>query len=161
MTIANFQGGTGAFNIIAETAVLTGTVRAFKRETRDLLHKRVTEICEGVAKALGGSADVSIYDGYDPTINSAPETAFALQAAADIVGQANVSDNVDMCMGAEDFGAYLAEKPGAFIFVGQGVKEKNSPHNFGLHNPHYDFNDEIIPVGISWFAKLVERHMPL
>ena len=162
ITIANFNAGTGAHNIIADTAKLGGTIRAFRHETREFMHKRVKEITENVAKAFMAEAEVHISDGYDPTINSDAETDFAARAAAAIVGEQNVDTNTPPCMGAEDFGAYLTKRPGAFIFVGQGVSsDPKSRHNQGLHTPRYDFNDEIIPIGVSWFAKLVEQHMPI
>lgn len=161
VTITNLNAGTGAFNIIGDSAVMSGTVRAFTRETRKFLHDRLRAIVQSVAAAFMAEAEVEIFDGYDPTINSDREAEIAAAAAAAVVGEANVHTNIPPVMGAEDFGAYTAEKPGAFIFLGQGVDEKDSPHNYGLHNPHYDFNDDAIPVGVSYFAKLVEELMPL
>lgn len=163
VTIANFNAGTGAHNIIADTAKLDGTIRAFRQETRQFLHKRLKEIVENVAKAFMAEAEVAITDdGYDPTVNTETETAFAAQAAAAIVGEQNVNTEIPLCMGAEDFGAYLTKRPGCFMFVGQGVaNDPKSRHNQGLHTPRYDFNDDIIPIGVSWFAKLVEQHMPV
>jgi len=161
ITIANFNAGTGAHNIIADTARLDGTIRAFKQETRQFLHKRVREIVEHVAKAFMADAELHISDGYDPTVNTEAETAFAAKAAAAVVGEQNVNTEIPLCMGAEDFGAYLTKRPGCFLFVGQGVaNDPKSRHNQGLHTPRYDFNDDIIPIGVSWFAKLVEQHMP-
>ncbi len=161
ITIANFNAGTGAHNIIADTARLDGTIRAFKQETRQFLHKRVREIVEHVAKAFMAEAELHISDGYDPTVNTEAETAFAAKAAAAVVGEQNVNTEIPLCMGAEDFGAYLTKRPGCFLFVGQGVaNDPKSRHNQGLHTPRYDFNDDIIPIGVSWFAKLVEQHMP-
>jgi amidohydrolase len=163
VTVANFNAGTGAHNIIADTARLNGTIRAFRQDTRMFMHKRVREIAESVAKAFMAEAEINLTDdGYDPTINSDAETDFAARAAASVVGEQNVDTNTPPCMGAEDFGAYLTKRPGAFIFVGQGVSgDPKSRHNQGLHTPRYDFNDEIIPIGVSWFAKLVEQHMPI
>lgn len=162
VTISIVNAGTGASNVIADTAQLTGTIRAFKQETREFLHRRVKEIAEGVAKAMMASADVKIEIGYDPTINTDRETDLAVQAAAAVVGANNVIADTDPTMGAEDFGAYLRQRPGAFVFLGQKVKDKpDSPHNHGLHSPYYDFNDDVIPVGVSWFVRLVEDHMPL
>jgi hippurate hydrolase len=163
VTIANFNAGTGAHNIIADTAKLDGTIRAFRQETRQFLHKRLKEIVENVAKAFMAEADVNITDdGYDPTVNTDAETAFAAKAAAAVVGDQNVNTEIPLCMGAEDFGAYLTKRPGCFMFVGQGVaNDPKSRHNQGLHTPRYDFNDDIIPIGVSWFAKLVEQHMPV
>ncbi len=162
VTVANFNAGTGADNIIAGTAALSGTIRAFRQETREFLHKRIREIVDYVAKAHMTEAEIDIAAGYAPTVNSADGAAMAAEAAAHIVDAGNVDTDIEPTMGAEDFGAYLMEKPGAFIFVGQGVPgDKDSPHNFGLHSPYYDFNDDIIPVGASLFATLVEQYMPL
>ena len=161
VTISNFDGGTGASNIIADKAVMIGTIRAFKRETRELMHIRVQEIATGVAQALGATAEVEIDMGYDPTINTDHEVDLAAEAASIVVGAENVDIEYEPTMGAEDFGAYLSHKPGAFIVVGQATSDPNSRHNQGLHTPRYDFNDEILPVGISWFVKLVENYMPL
>ena len=161
VTITNLHAGTGAFNIIGDVAEMTGTCRAFTRETRSYLHERITAIVKHTAAAHMAEADVVIFDGYDPTINTAAEVDHAIAAATAVVGEANVMTDIAPVMGAEDFGAYTAEKSGAFIFLGQGVDAKDSPHNYGLHSPHYDFNDEVIPVGVSWFAKVVETTMPL
>lgn len=161
VTITNIQAGTGAFNIIPDTATMTGTFRAFTRETRALLRDRIVDIVAHTAQAFMAQAEVEIFDGYDPTVNSGPETDIAAAAAIAVVGEGNVFTDIPPVMGAEDFGAYTSAGPGAFIFLGQGVEGKDSPHNHGLHSPYYDFNDEVIPVGVSWFAKLVETNMPL
>ncbi len=163
ITIANFNSGTGAHNIIADTAKLDGhDPRLPAGDTREFLHKRLKDIVENVAKAYPvAEADVVVTDeGYDPTVNTAAETDFAAKAAAAVVGEQNVNTDIPLCMGAEDFGAYLTKRPGCFIFLGQGTADPKSRHNQGLHTPRYDFNDEIIPIGVSWFAKLVEQHMP-
>ncbi len=162
ITIANFRAGTGASNIISDGAYMDGTIRAFRPEVRAYLHQRIREIVPAVAGAFMAEADVIIDDGYDPTINSDHETDLAAAAARAVVGDGNVITDIPPCMGAEDFGAYLMKRPGAFLFVGQGVKNNpDSPHNQGLHSPLYDFNDEILPVAGSFFATLIEQNMPL
>ncbi len=163
VTIANFEAGTGAHNIIGDTAKLVGTVRAFKPETRAFIMKRIEEIASQVAGAFQAEACVTVSaGGYDPTVNTDNEVDIAVAAAADVVGAQNVIADIPPCMTAEDFGAYLTQRPGAFIFVGQGVPgDPQSRHNHGLHSPYYDFNDDLLPIGTSWFAKLVESHMPL
>jgi len=163
VTVSNFNAGTGAHNIIGEKAVLVGTIRAFRQETRELLIKRVIEMTENIARAYMAEASVQIMpNGYAPTINDDVAVDMALAAAAAIVGEKNVDPETDPTMGAEDFGAYASATPSAFIFVGQGVeKDKKSPHNYGLHSPYYDFNDDILPIGASYFATLVEKYMPL
>jgi hippurate hydrolase len=162
LTIANFNAGTGATNVIADRAVLTGTIRAFKPETRLLLERRAREVTEGVARALLAEAELRVREGgYAPTVNTARETAIAAAAAAAVLGPGNVDADVAPVMGAEDFGAYLTKVPGCFVFLGQGVPgDPASRHNQGLHTARYDFNDEIIPLAVSWFAKLVESQLP-
>lgn len=162
VSITNFNAGSGAFNVIPEKAVLTGTFRAFRVETRALLKRRIEEIAATIAAAHGTTAALVMNDGYDPTINTPAESAFCAGIARGIVGDANVNAAVDPCMGAEDFGAMLQEVPGCYIWMGQGEPDKkDSPHNKGLHNTKYDFNDDIIPTGVEYWAKLVEAALPL
>jgi len=161
VSITNFNGGTGASNVIADTAVISGTVRSFTEENRQLAKKRMTEICAGITAQTGAEIDIDYTFELDATINSAAETAFAAQCAAKVVGAENVSTETPLCMGGEDFGSFLKEKPGCYIFIGQGTKDQNSPHNQGLHSPFYDFNDDLIPVGSSYFAEVVENALPL
>ncbi len=163
VTVSNFNAGTGAHNIIDEKAVLVGTMRAFRHETREFLKKRIREVVEHTARAFMAEAEIIILpDGYAPTVNHDGAVDMAVAAAAAVVGEKNIDADTAPTMGAEDFGAYLTQRPGAFIFVGQGVeKDPKSRHNYGLHSPYYDFNDDIIPIGASWFANLVEKYMPL
>lgn len=162
LSVTNFQAGSGASNVIPDSAKLIGTFRAFKNETRALLKSRIGEIAKAIAVAMGGRADYLCHDGYDPTINSAKESEFCAGIARAMVGDANVDANVEPCMGAEDFGVMLQNVPGCYIWMGQGVAENpNSPHNKGLHNTGYDFNDDIIPMGVEYWARLVEAALPL
>lgn len=162
VSITNFNAGSGAFNVIPEKAVLTGTFRAFRVETRALLKRRIGEIAAAVAAAHGTRIEMVMNDGYDPTINTPVQSAFCADIARGIVGDANVNAAVDPCMGAEDFGAMLQEVPGCYIWMGQGEPDKkDSPHNKGLHNTKYDFNDDIIPTGVEYWARLVEAALPL
>ncbi len=162
VSVTNFHAGTGAFNVIGDTATLTGTVRSFSPENRDMARKKIHEICAGVAATFGATIDIPVYEfGTDATINTAPETAFAAEIAAGIVGPENVGTNADLCMGGEDFGSFLKHKPGCYIFMGQGTKDGKSPHDHGLHSPFYDFNDDLIPLASSYFAALVESRMKL
>lgn len=161
VSVTNFHAGSGAFNIIPDEAKLIGTVRTFNNDTRDNVIARMKSIIEGVASAMGATAESEfIFHNY-ATVNHPEATEIAAQAAAVVVGENNVDLNTPPSMGGEDFSAYLRKKPGAFVFIGQGVPDKNSPHNRGLHHPGYDFNDEIIPIGVSYFAALVEQTLPL
>jgi hippurate hydrolase len=148
---------TGAFNVIPDAVHLLGTVRSFRAETRDMAERRCREIAQGVAEALGGRAEVKYTRGYPATVNSPKETEFAARVAQTIFGAGNVVRDVDPTMGGEDFAYFLQEKPGAYVFLGQG----GGPLGCSLHNPHYDFNDEVIPLGAGYLAALAEQAMPL
>lgn len=161
MSITNFNSGTGASNVIPGNAKLTGTYRAFRVETRTMIRQRIEEITRAVSAAFNTTAEFLFNDGYDPTINSVEESIFCANIARDLVGHDNVNANVEPCMGAEDFGAMLQEAPGCYIWMGQSVPDKDSPHNKGLHNAGYDFNDEIIPLGVEYWARLAEGFLPL
>lgn len=162
LSVTNFNGGTGATNVIPDTVELVGTYRTFKPETRKFVGKRIEDICQSIAAMNGGSAAIAFKDGYDPTINSPAESEFCAGIARALVGDDNVNANVDPCMGAEDFGAMLQEVPGCYIWMGQAEEGKpDSPHNRGLHNAGYDFNDAIIPMGVEYWARLVEAALPV
>jgi amidohydrolase len=160
VSITNFTAGTGAFNVIGDTAKLNGTVRSFSEANRKLAEKRIREISNGFSQTFGAQIEVEYRYDIDATINTAPETEFAAKIAAKIVGEENVG-TADLCMGGEDFGSFLKERPGTYIFIGQGTKDNKSPHNQGLHSPFYDFNDDLIPLASSYFAELVEAALPL
>ncbi|MDB5492572.1 MAG: amidohydrolase family protein, partial [Micavibrio sp.] len=155
VSVTNFNAGTGAFNVIADTATISGTVRSFSDVNRKLAERRINEMAEGFAKIHGVAIDIDYHYDIDATINTEAETVLAAEIAAKVVGRENVS-TADLCMGGEDFGSFLTEKPGSYIFIGQGTKEKDSPHNHGLHSPFYDFNDDLIPLAATYFAELVE-----
>jgi len=147
----------GAFNVIPEFVKLIGTVRTFRPETRTLAEKRIKEIAQGVAGALGGSAEIDYRRGYPATVNSAREAAFAARIGDRIFGAENVERNPAPTMGGEDFSYMLQARPGAYVFLGQGGMAGGCM----LHNPNYDFNDEVIPLGAGYLAALVEESMPL
>ena len=143
----------GVFNVIPDHVKLVGTVRSFQPQTRDLAEKRVKEIAVKVAEAHGAAAEVAYARGYPPTINSAREAAFAAEVGRRIFGPANVITEHEPTMGGEDFSYLLQARPGAYVFLGQGGAEGGCL----LHNPHYDFNDEVIPLGAGYLAALVEQ----
>jgi amidohydrolase len=146
----------GAFNIIADSVTLAGTVRTFRAQTRDLAERRVKEIAVKVAEALGASAEVDYRRGYPPTVNSAREAQFAARVGLRVFGEGNVLTDHEPTMGGEDFSYMLQERPGAYVFLGQGGQESGC----FLHNPRYDFNDEVIPLGAGYLAALVEDALP-
>lgn len=161
VSVTNFHAGTGAFNVIGDTATLTGTVRSFSDAMRQLAKKRIHEIAQGTAAANGAQINIDYIEQIDATVNTPAETAIAARVAAKIVGETNISTDTPMCMGGEDFGSFLKSRPGCYIFMGQGTKNDKSPHNQGLHSPFYDFNDDLIPIASSYFVALVESEMAL
>jgi len=148
VSICQFHAGT-ADNIIPQTAKLSGTARSLSPKVRDLLEKRLHEIVEGTAKLYGAKAKLTYKRDYPVTVNHERQTAFAAEVAKEVVGKDRVDINMAPVMGAEDFSFMLEARPGAFIFVGNG-------DSAGLHHPAYNFNDEAIPVGSTYWVKLVE-----
>ncbi|MCV9998568.1 M20 family metallopeptidase [Pararhizobium sp. YC-54] len=151
VSVTKFNAGF-AHNIIPEQAVLAGTVRTLMPEVRDLAEGRIKQISESLGSAYGAKIKVSYGRNYPVTVNHRQETGHALSAAANIAGENQVSDDLDPMMGGEDFSYMLLARPGAFIFIGNG-------DTAGLHNPAYDFNDEAIPHGISYWVKLAEMRL--
>jgi hippurate hydrolase len=148
VSITQFHAGT-ADNIIPQTAHLRGTARSLTPRTRDLVEKRVREVVEGTAKLYGAKATLTYRRDYPVTSNHEQQTAFAAEVAAGVVGRERVETAIPPMMGAEDFSFMLEARPGAFVFVGNG-------DSAGLHHPKYNFNDDVIPVGTSYWVKLVE-----
>ena len=148
ISICMFQAGH-ADNVIPQQAKLRGTARALSPKVRDLLQKRVREVVEGTARAYGAKAELTYTTGYPVLVNEEHKTAFAAGVAREVAGKDKVNTDCAPLMGAEDFAFMLQERPGAFIYIGNG----NSAQ---LHNPAYDFNDEAIPVGTSYWVRLAE-----
>jgi hippurate hydrolase len=148
ITITMFHAGT-TDNVIPQTAQLRGTARSLTPEVRDLLEQRLREVVEATAQAYGAKAKLTYTRGYPVTRNHDRQTAFAASVAAQVAGEERVDANMAPVMGAEDFSFMLEARPGAFIFVGNGPSA-------GLHHPAYDFNDEVIPSGTSYWVRLVE-----
>ena len=148
---------TGVFNVIPDFVKLIGTVRSFRPETRDLAEARVREIVAGISHAMGGSAQIEYKRGYPSTINSEREAIFAAKVGERVFGRNNVFTDAEPTMGGEDFSYMLQARPGAYVFLGQG----GGPNNCFLHNPGYDFNDEVIPLGAGYLAALIEESLPL
>lgn len=142
-----------ADNIIPDSAYINGTVRTFSRDTQAMVKQRLKEIVEGQAAAYGVEAELIYHDDYPPTINDPAQTEFAVAAAADVAGAANVNPNWHKDMGAEDFAFFLENRPGAYVFIGNG----DTAH---VHHPAFNFNDDAAPLGASFFARLVERGQP-
>jgi amidohydrolase len=152
ISICVFQAGS-ADNVIPQTALLRGTARSLTPDVRDLLEERLHEVVTGTARLYGATAKLTYRRDYPVTRNHQEQAAFAASVAAQVVGRERVDDDVAPVMGAEDFSFMLEARPGAFIFVGNG-------DSAGLHHSAYDFNDEAIPIGASYWVKLVETALP-
>ena len=148
VSVTKFHAGD-AYNIIPETAEIAGTVRTLKKDLAALAESRIRALVAGIAAATGTEAALDYDANYPVTYNHEAETEFAIGVARDVVGEANVNPAVPPTMGGEDFSYMLEARPGAFIFMGNGKTA-------GLHHPAYDFNDEAIPVGVSYWVRLVE-----
>ena len=161
ISVTYFSAGSGAHNIIPDDAKLTGTLRAYNPDVRQRLARRIGDVARGIAKSMGGDAEYIFHEVLDPTINDAEQTAFCAGIARGIFGTENVDDKVQPSMGGEDFGAMLLQKPGCYIWMGQAEEDKDSAHNHGLHTSEYDFNDDMIPMAVEYWAQLVEKALPL
>jgi hippurate hydrolase len=148
VSITVFQAGS-TDNVIPQTALLRGTARSLTPEVRDLLERRLHEVVTGTAQLYGATAKLTYKRDYPVTRNHERQAAFAASVAAQVVGRERVDEHAAPVMGAEDFSFMLEARPGAFIFVGNG-------DSAGLHHPAYDFNDEVIPIGTSYWVRLVE-----
>jgi hippurate hydrolase len=152
VSICMFQAGN-TDNVLPQTVQLRGTARALDAGVRDLIEKRLHEIVEGTAMAYGAKAKLSYKRNYPVLVNHEKETDFAASVAQQIAGNDRVNTDLPPMMGAEDFSFMLNERPGAFIWVGNG-------DSAGLHHPRYNFNDDVIPFGTSYWVKLVETALP-
>ncbi|CDZ27066.1 M20 aminoacylase family protein [Neorhizobium galegae] len=151
ISVTRFDAGT-AYNIIPDQATLWGTVRTLSEETRDLAENRIRQIVEGIVSAHGATSEIDYYRQCPVTFNHDLETDHAIGVAAEVVGASNVDTNVEPTMAGEDFAFMLKRRPGAFIFIGNG-------DTAALHNPHYDFDDEAISYGISYWVRLAEQRL--
>ncbi|HTS90613.1 MAG TPA: M20 aminoacylase family protein [Stellaceae bacterium] len=151
VSITKIHGGD-AYNIIPEDVTISGNCRAYRTEVMDRIEATILRVAENAAAAHGATAALNFRRGYPPLVNHARETEIACNAAALTVGEENVDRNGAPRMASEDFSYMLEARPGAFIFLGNGDGEGSCD----VHNPRYDFNDEIIPVGASFFTNLVE-----
>ncbi|MGE0500800.1 MAG: M20 aminoacylase family protein [Rhizobiaceae bacterium] len=148
VSVTKFRAGD-AFNIIPETAELAGTVRALKKDLAALARERMAALCAGIAAAHGAEIALDYDPNYPVTFNHPEETVFAGDVAASVAGEPNVHRAIPPVMGGEDFSYMLEARPGAFIFIGNG-------EGANLHHPAYDFNDDVIPHGVSYWVRLAE-----
>lgn len=152
LSVTQFHAGD-AYNVIPDVARIGGTVRAFRPELRAQVEDAMQRVCAGIGAAFGANVNFEYRRGYPPTINSHAEADFCAQAAAEVCGKAHVLIDPKPSMGAEDFSYFLQEKPGCYIWLGNGPGEGGCT----LHNPHYDFNDEAIPYGVAYWVRLAQR----
>jgi len=152
VTVTQFHAGD-TWNVIPGHAVLRGTTRAFRPEIQDEIERGVRRVCAGIDAAYGTSSAVRYERRYPPTINAPRETAVAAAAIAKVVGEENVRTDLQPTMGAEDFAFMLQAKPGCYVWIGNGPGDGGCM----LHNPRYDFNDDCLPIGASYWATLVEH----
>ncbi len=152
LSVTRFHAGD-AYNVIPDHAVLGGTVRAFRPEVQDQVEAAMERICNGIAASFGVQVSLDFRRGYPATINSAAEAEACRQVAAALVGPEQVRTDLRPSMGAEDFSYMLQTRPGCYVWLGNGLGEGGCM----LHNPHYDFNDDILPIGASYWARLTEH----
>lgn len=151
VSVCTIRSGTDSYNVLPQTVTLKGTVRALDQDVREMAAARLARVVEMTAAAYGATAELSYDWGYPITRNHHDNTGFAADAAEIVAGQVN--REVPPIMAGEDFAFMLEERPGAYMFLGNGGGAT-------VHHPEYDFNDAAIPAGVSWFAELVERRMP-
>ncbi|MFZ1814256.1 MAG: M20 aminoacylase family protein [Rhizobiaceae bacterium] len=152
VSLTMISAGT-ATNVIPETATLAGTVRSFNPQTRLMARDRLQEMADGIGAAMGVEITLELDISYPATINPEAETGFAVSVAREIVGEGAVEADCPPEMGSEDFAYMLEQRPGCYLFLGQG----DGPQ---VHHPAFNFNDEILPVGASFFARIMERSRP-
>ncbi len=150
VSVTSFETASKAFNVIPPSVQIKGTVRTMSKECRELAEKRIKEICSGIATTFGGSVDLTYHRGYPVMANSEEQTEFAAEVARSVSGNC---EEAPLIMGGEDFAYMLEERPGAYILVGNGDSAM-------CHHPEYNFNDDAIPAGCSWWAEIVEKRMP-
>ena len=154
VSVTRIQGGD-AYNVIPQSALLGGTVRAFSRKVMDQIGEAVRRIATGVAAGLGASAEVDLRWGFAPTVNDASEAEFAARICAELVGAERVERHPPLIMASEDFSFMLEKVPGCYVNIGNGEGESGCE----VHNPGYDFNDRALPLGAAFFARLVETRL--
>jgi hippurate hydrolase len=154
ISLGFMKGGT-IYNVIPGELHIGGTVRTFRKEVQDLVERRIGEVAAGIAQSHGGEAALDYRRGYPPTVNHPEEAMFAADVAAEICGEGKIDRNVAPSMGGEDFSYMLNAVPGAMLWLGNGAGEDGC----FLHNPRYDFNDQALPVGASFFVRVAERFL--
>ena len=153
VSVTSFRTESDSYNVIPQTVQLKGTVRTLSKDVRDMAQEKITKLIKNTGLAFGANVELDYDRGYPVMINSDLETSHMIKAAKNVAGDKNVDDNASQVMGAEDFSYMLEERPGAYIRVGNG-------NTASLHHPNYDFNDESIPFGTSFWVELTETRLP-
>ncbi|MDG2065543.1 MAG: M20 family metallopeptidase [SAR324 cluster bacterium] len=147
-----------AYNVIPDSVRMHGTVRTFQTETRDKIPSSMLRVAEGVSAAYGATCELNYMSGYPATINSVPETEISAKAVVDLLGEDKIIRNPTPCMGAEDFSYMLEARPGCYVWLGIGPGKGEA--GCMLHSSRYDFNDDVLTTGASYWVKLVENELP-
>ncbi|MDP7176383.1 MAG: M20 aminoacylase family protein [SAR324 cluster bacterium] len=147
-----------AYNVIPDSVRMHGTVRTFQTETRDKIPSSMLRVAEGVCAAYGTTCELNYMSGYPTTINSVPETEISAKAVVDLLGEDKIILNPTPSMGAEDFSYMLEARPGCYVWLGIGPGKGEA--GCMLHSSRYDFNDDVLPTGASYWVKLVENELP-
>ena len=155
VTITDIRAGTGALNTVPDHAMLCGTARILSPEVRNSIEGRIRRIVGSIAQAHRATVEIAYRRNYPPLVTDPTHTKFAVGVAEQIVGAGKVDTNYPPNMASEDFSFMLEKKPGAYLFIGNGPEENGRI----LHNPLYDFNDDILPIGASYWVRLVESAM--
>ena len=156
LSVTKFHGGD-AYNVIPDRIELGGTIRSFRADTRDRMERQLREMGERLCTAFGASFEMRYDRCYPATVNTNDETGYAAAAAAKVVGAANVNPNTPPLMGSEDFAFMLQARPGCYILIGNGAGEGACM----VHNPHYDFNDDILTLGARYWVQLAQDLLPV
>lgn len=153
LSITQLHGGT-AYNVIPDRVKISGSLRYFEHEQQDMLEGRIKTICNGIGQSHDIDIQVSFDPGYPPLVNWPEETKLCVQAMNDVTDNKNVNSDADAILGSEDFSFMLREKPGCYVLIGNGIEGAGGCM---IHNPHYDFNDDIIPLGATYWVRLCEQ----
>ncbi len=155
VSVTQFHAGD-TWNVLPATAVLRGTTRTFRKEVQDMVERRMGELAKAIAAGYGVEADLRYERRYPSTVNEAAATELARRAAAGVVGESGLDLDPMPSMGAEDFAFMLQQRPGCYVWVGAGPSDGGR----NLHSPHYDFNDAVLPIGLSYWVRLAETVLP-
>ena len=153
ISVTKIHAGS-AYNVIDDEVKIGGTIRTFKENTRKMIENKIIHTAKGIAKASGADAEISFRKLYPATINSKEKSIFAANVARELVGEENVFTDIEPSMGGEDFSYLLNEKPGSYLYIGQ----KDENHKSHLHTTNFDFNDNLLPLGVNFWVNLVKSY---